>query len=292
MSNKAKTLEVLQQVITGIEAQSLTHRYESKLFASAGFGALAEKYADHAAEEKDFADKFIDRLLDLGGELKQGGAAATPLTDDIEAFLQYDKKVSEDGLAAINTIQSLMGIDLNTFEPQPNVNGKSTFGGYSGIAVKPIGLRCVAQIRQASNLPILGTGGVSSWQDAAEYMAVGADAVQVCTEVMLNGYQIIENLKRGLLSYLESKQFNSPSDLKNRAIANLSAHKDLNKSKQVYPEIDYDSCIKCQKCVMLCDQSEHSALSFQNGHIELNKARCVGCSLCKQACPKLAISMR
>ena len=116
MSNKAKTLEVLQQVITGIEAQSLTHRYESKLFASAGFGALAEKYADHAAEEKDFADKFIDRLLDLGGELKQGGAAATPLTDDIEAFLTYDKKVSEEGLAAINAIMASGDLDTTTYE--------------------------------------------------------------------------------------------------------------------------------------------------------------------------------
>lgn len=116
MSNKAKTLETLQAVITGIEAQSLTHRYESKLFASAGFSALAEKYADHASEEKDFADKFIDRLLDLGGELKQGGAAATPLTDDIEEFLKYDKKVSEDGLKVINDIMASGDLDVTTYE--------------------------------------------------------------------------------------------------------------------------------------------------------------------------------
>ncbi|MBR2300196.1 MAG: NAD-dependent dihydropyrimidine dehydrogenase subunit PreA [Alphaproteobacteria bacterium] len=216
----------------------------------------------------------------------------SPNVSNIAEIVTAVENAGADGLSGINSVQSLMGIDLDTFEPQPNVNGKSTFGGYSGIAVKPIGLRCVAQMRQTSNLPILGIGGISSWQDAAEYMTVGADAVQVCTEVMLNGYQIITKLKQGLLSYLESKGFNSPFDLKNRAIANLSAHENLNKSKQVYPKIDDEACIKCQRCVMLCDESEHSALSFQNGHIELNKARCVGCSLCRQACPKLAISMK
>lgn len=112
----SKTIEVLQNVITGIEAQSLTHRYEAKLFAASGFQALAGKYAEHAAEEKAFADRFIDRLLDLGGELKQAGAAATPLTDDVEAFLNYDKKVSEDGLKVINDIMASGDLDVTTYE--------------------------------------------------------------------------------------------------------------------------------------------------------------------------------
>ena len=92
-----------------------------------------------------------------------------------------------------------MGVDLDTFEPMPNVNGKTTFGGYSGISVKPIGLRCVAQIRQNSGLPILGIGGISNWHDAAEYMTVGADAVQVYTEVMVNGY-VSQESKLNILS--------------------------------------------------------------------------------------------
>lgn len=116
MSNKAKTLEVLQQVITGLEGQSLTHRYEAKLFAAAGFSKLAEKYADHSAEERDFADKFIDRLLDLGGDLKQGGAPVAPLTDDIVEFLKYDQKQSVDGLKLIGDILASGDLDLNTYE--------------------------------------------------------------------------------------------------------------------------------------------------------------------------------
>ena len=116
MSNKVKTLEILQQVITGLEGQSLTHRYEAKLFAAAGFSKLAEKYADHATEERDFADKFIDRLLDLGGELKQGGAPVAPLTDDIVEFLKYDQKTSVDGLKLIGDILDSGDLDLNTYE--------------------------------------------------------------------------------------------------------------------------------------------------------------------------------
>ena len=216
------------------------------------------------------------------------------LSPNVSNIVQIAKAVEEagcDGLAAINTVQSLMGVDLDTFAPRPNVNGKTTYGGYSGMAIKPIGLRCVAQLRQNSELPILGIGGISNWRDAAEYMAVGADVVQVCTEVMINGYGIIGAMNKGLLEYLESKGFESPADLKNKAIPNLSAHETLNKQKQVYPHIDNGVCVRCNKCVMLCDESEHSALSLVNGCIEVDKTACVGCSLCSHVCAKSAIKM-
>ncbi len=216
------------------------------------------------------------------------------LSPNVSNIVEIAKAVEDagaDGLAAINTVQSLMGVDLDTFEPMPNVNGKTTFGGYSGMAVKPIGLRCVAQIRQHSNLPILGIGGISNWHDAAEYITLGADVVQVCTEVMVNGYGIINAMKKGLLQYLEAKGFNSPSDLKNLAIKNLSAHETLPKSTQVYPHIDDNICVKCGKCITICDESEHSALSFENGTIRVERNSCVGCSLCSHICPQNAIKM-
>ncbi len=216
----------------------------------------------------------------------------SPNVTNIAEIAKAVEDAGADGLAAINTVQSLMGVDLDTFEPMPNVNGKTTYGGYSGMAVKPIGLRCVAQIRQNSNLPILGTGGISNWRDAAEFMCVGADVVQVCTEVMINGYGIIGAMKKGLLNYLESKGLNSPEDLKNRAIANLSTHEKLNKQKLVYPWVDDNICVKCGKCVTICDESEHSALSLVDGHITVNKDLCVGCSLCSHVCAKSAIKMK
>ena len=216
----------------------------------------------------------------------------SPNVTDIAYIAKAVEVAGADGIAAINTVQSLMGVDLDTFEPLPKVNGKSTFGGYSGMSVKPIGLRCVAQIRQKSDLPILGMGGVSGWRDAAEYMSVGADVVQVCTEVMINGYAVIGGMKQGLLDYLEHKGFNSPADIKNKAIPNLSSHEKLNKSTQVYPHIDDVLCVRCGKCVTICDESEHSALSLVDGRIQVNRDACVGCSLCSHVCPKAAITMK
>jgi len=216
----------------------------------------------------------------------------SPNVSNIVEIAKAVEKAGANGLAAINTVQSLMGVDLDTFEPLPNVNGKTTFGGYSGIAVKPIGLRCVAQIRQNSDLPILGIGGISNWQDAAEYIALGADVIQVCTEVMVNGYSIITAMKKGLLNYLEEKGFNSPSDLKNRAIKNISAHKTLDKQRQAYPQIDEASCVKCGKCIMICNESENSALSIFDDKVVVDKNSCIGCSLCSHVCPKAAIKMK
>ncbi len=216
----------------------------------------------------------------------------SPNVTNIAEIAKAVEKAGADGFSAINTVQSLMGVDLDTFEPMPKVNGQSTFGGYSGMSVKPIGLRCVAQIRQNSTLPILGIGGITNWHDAAEYMTVGADVVQVCTEVMINGYKVIKQMKQGLLNYLENKGFNSPADLKNRAIAKLTAHEKLHKSEQVYPHIDDALCVKCGTCVMVCDECEHSALSLENGHVTVNRDKCVGCSLCSHACPKAAITMK
>ena len=124
----------------------------------------------------------------------------TPNVADITRISKAVERANADGFAAINTVQGFMGINLDTLEPNLCIDGRTTFGGCSGEIVRPIGLRCVAQIRQNSNLPILGMGGISNWQDAVQYIAVGSDVVQVCTEVMINGYGMIKGLKSGLLN--------------------------------------------------------------------------------------------
>ncbi|MBQ7413548.1 MAG: NAD-dependent dihydropyrimidine dehydrogenase subunit PreA [Alphaproteobacteria bacterium] len=216
----------------------------------------------------------------------------SPNVTNIVEIAKAVEKAGADGIAAINTVQSMMGVDLDTFVPYPSVNGKSTFGGYSGRAIKPIGLRCVAQIRQASKLPILGSGGISTWQDAAEYIALGADVVQICTEVMINGYGIIDSLKTGLADYLKAKKLNGPKALKNKAIPQLSSHEKLSKKKKVHPTVDKALCCQCGKCVKICQESKQGCLTLVKGRIKLNKKCCVGCSLCSIVCPQKAIRMK
>lgn len=214
----------------------------------------------------------------------------SPNVSDIARIARAVESANADGLAAINTVRGFMGIDINTFKPLLNVNGKTTYGGCSGTMVKPIGLRCVAQIRQASKLPILGMGGISSWEDAVQYMAVGSDAVQVCTEVMLNGYKVIGPMLKGLSTYLEEKGFSEVRALKDKAIATLCTHENLPKTPLAYPQIAHDVCGRCGKCVTICSESEHQALRLDDGYIRVDKTRCVGCGLCRFVCPVGAIT--
>ncbi len=216
----------------------------------------------------------------------------TPNVTDITWIANAVERAGADGFAAINTVQGFMGINLDTLEPNLCIDGHTTFGGCSGEIVKPIGLRCVAQIRQKSTLPILGMGGISNWQDAAQYIAAGSDVVQICTEVMINGYVIINKLKSGLLNYLEEKGMSNISELKNAAVSKITSHNDLNKNYHIYPQVDKNKCIQCGKCVTICSESEHSALSKADNQIEVNRNNCVGCSLCSHVCTQNAITMQ
>ena len=215
----------------------------------------------------------------------------SPNVSNIVAIAKAVEYAKADGLAAINTVQGFMGLDLNTFKPLLNVNGKTTYGGCSGMMVRPIGLRCVSQIRQESSLPILGQGGISTWEDAVQYMFVGSDAVQICTEVMLNGYKVIGPMLKGLKNYLEEKGFNDIRALKDKAISLISAHKDLQKTPLAYPKINHEKCGRCGKCVMICMESEHQALRLEDGNIVLDKNRCVGCGLCHHVCSLGALTL-
>ena len=215
----------------------------------------------------------------------------TPNVTDITWIANAVERAGADGFAAINTVQGFMGINIDTLEPNLNIDGMTTYGGCSGEIVKPIGLKCVAQLRQNSDLPILGIGGITNWQDAVQYIVAGSDAVQICTEVMVNGFSIINGLKSGLISYLETKGINNISELKNIAIPKITTHKNLNKQYHLYPDINREKCGVCGKCVKICFESEHNALSKDSNCIKVNKEACEGCSLCSVICPKEAITM-
>jgi dihydropyrimidine dehydrogenase (NAD+) subunit PreA len=217
----------------------------------------------------------------------------TPNVTDILPVAQAAVENGADILAAINTVQCLMGIDLDTLEPRPSVGGAGTYGGYSGPAVKPIGLRVVSQIARESDVPVMGIGGISRWQDAAEYIAAGASAVQVCTAVMWEGAGIIREMNAGLSAYLAQKHFNGPGDLRGRALSRIGTHESLSRDEKWYATAGFpERCTACGHCVVTCRDGGYAAIAIDDRHVVIDAVRCDGCSLCSLVCPGGAIVMQ
>lgn len=215
----------------------------------------------------------------------------TPNVTDIASTAFAAVQGGADGICAINTVSALIGIDIDTLNPLPDINGYSTFGGLSGLCVKPIGLRCVAQIAKAVNVPVHATGGISTWKDFVEYAAVGASTAQICTEVMLKGLSIIDRLKKGLTDYMTGKNFSSIEDFRGAALAKLTSHIDLSRHYKVTAFIDAEKCSQCGNCINICAESGANSLSANGTSAQNDTAKCYGCSLCSYICPKHAISM-
>ena len=186
----------------------------------------------------------------------------TPNIADIRMPARAAKRAGADALSAINTINSITGVDLDTFEARPNVDGKSSHGGYCGPAVKPIALSMVQQVQSdpSAALPLSGMGGIGSWQDAAEFLLLGCTTVQICTAVMHFGYRIVEDLEDGLLRWMGEKGFATIADFRGRSLPNVLEWKQLNLNYKVVARIHEDLCIGCQLCYTACWDGAHQCI--------------------------------
>ena len=166
------------------------------------------------------------------------------------------------GLSLINTVKSLIGVDLDRLVPLPRVGRRSSNGGYCGPAVKPIALHMVASLAREPRItvPLSGIGGVGTWKDAAEFIALGATGVQVCTAVMRYGYRIVREMIDGLERYLDEKGFASVGELCGRAVPRFVEWGDLDLNYRVIADIDPESCIGCRLCVAACEDGAHQCI--------------------------------
>jgi dihydropyrimidine dehydrogenase (NAD+) subunit PreA len=186
----------------------------------------------------------------------------TPNISDIRMPARAAKAAGADALSAINTINSITGIDLDTLEPRPNVDGKSSHGGYCGPAVRPIALNMVQQVMadEQAALPMSGIGGIGSWRDAAEFMLLGAGTVQVCTAVMHFGYRIVEDMADGLLAWMRKKGYKSLGDFRGLSLPKVQDWKHLNLNYKIVAHIHENKCIGCELCYTACWDGAHQCI--------------------------------
>ncbi len=220
-------------------------------------------------------------------------AKMTPNITDMRIPAKAAKRGGANGISAINTIKSITNVDINSLVPEPQVNGKSSLGGYSGRAVKPIGLRYIAEMvncEELNNMYYSGIGGIYTWRDALEYMLLGCTTVQLTTAVMEYGNRVIDDLILGLKIFMKENNYVKVSDFVGISSNNLIDNSKLDKNTIEFPKINYDKCIGCGRCYISCKDGGHQAIKFDyNRKPILDGSRCVGCQLCKLVCPQRAI---
>lgn len=215
----------------------------------------------------------------------------TPNITDVRYPARAAKDGGADAVSLINTINSIVSVDLDALAPVPTIDGKGSHGGYCGPAVKPIAMHMVAEIARdphTHGMPISGIGGISTWRDAAEFIALGCGTVQVCTAAMTYGFKIVTEMAEGLSDWMDEKGYATIADFQGSAVPNVSDWQHLNLNYVTKARIDQDSCIKCGRCHIACEDTSHQAITnMVNGErmFEVIEEECVGCNLCVNVCP-------
>ncbi|VAV99039.1 NAD-dependent dihydropyrimidine dehydrogenase subunit PreA [hydrothermal vent metagenome] len=220
----------------------------------------------------------------------------TKLTPNITNILWAAEAAKAGGAHAvslINTVNSVISVDLDAMAPTPIVDGKGSHGGYCGAAVKPIALHMVAEIArnpETRDIDISAIGGIENWRDAAEFISLGANALQVCTAAMLYGFRIVDDMILGLSGFMDAKGYKTIEDFRGLAMKNTVDWNELNINFDTKAVIDQEACIECGRCHIACEDTSHQAISFEvaadgKRRFTVVDEDCVGCNLCAIICP-------
>jgi dihydropyrimidine dehydrogenase (NAD+) subunit PreA len=201
-----------------------------------------------------------------------------------------------DAISLINTLNSIVGVDLDTLEVTPSIGRKSGHGGFAGPAVKPIALHMLSavstdEVVAGARIPISGMGGISNWQDAAEFLLLGASSLQVCTAVMHYGFRVIEDLSDGLSNWMDAKGFRTVSEIVGKSLPHISDFANFDLSFSAVARIDAAKCIKCNLCYVACNDAAHQCIDLvaraggERPQPRVREEDCVGCRLCYNVCP-------
>jgi len=216
-------------------------------------------------------------------------AKLTPNITDINEPAMFAKNGGADGISTINTVAGLAGIGLDDHVPLLNIYGKGAISGMSGPAIKPIGLRCVAQLgmNPQLKLPISGIGGIETWIDVVEYLLCGASTVQITTGVIHYGYRIVEDILEGLEDYMEERGVDALSELVGKALPNVVPTDQFDLSRQGVADYDLERCVGCGQCHIVCHDAGGQCLGWDRERRRpvLDDTRCLSCMVCSFVCP-------
>ncbi len=213
----------------------------------------------------------------------------TPNITDVLVPGMAAQRGGADGVSLVNTFKSVISLDHDTFSPVPSVAGKGTSGGYCGPAVKPIALYMVTRLGKAEefHLPVSGIGGIQSWEDALDFLLMGASSLQVCTAAMHYGFRIVEDMTKGLEEWMRSKGYSRIEEFRGKGLPNFVEWGELDLNYKIVAQIDPAKCIHCQLCFAACEDGAHQCIEIPPGTRlpRIIEEECVGCNLCMLVCP-------
>lgn len=217
----------------------------------------------------------------------------TPNVTDIISIAKAAEVGGADALCAIDTVKSFIGIDIETGIPKLNVNGKAALGGLSGPAVKPVALGCVAQICKNVEIPVCGVGGISTYEDALEFIMLGCGVVELCTAVSRYGYGMIRKLCNGLRGYMDRKGLRSLDEIRGSSLHTIVGQDELERGWNAVNITNTTKCRRCGACMTACQDCGFGALiKGESGKPVLIAEKCRGCGVCRTVCPADCIEIK
>ena len=213
----------------------------------------------------------------------------SPHIMNLKEFARELEKIGVDGIVAVNSLGPCLSIDVETGKPL--LGGKGGFGWLSGPAIKPLGVRVVAEVAKAVKIPVIGVGGVMSGLDAIEYFMAGASAVQICTGAILEGQTIYGRVAREIGDWLRSHGYDSVEDIRGMALKYLP--EEPLRLHSVPPKVNEELCKLCGLCEKSCIYGAIKLPRDASGAKRpplVDEEKCYGCGTCVSICPTRALS--
>jgi dihydropyrimidine dehydrogenase (NAD+) subunit PreA len=212
-------------------------------------------------------------------------------TYDIGHLAKACELAGASALSAINTIQGVIGVNVNSGVPICSGYQKNSYrSGISGPIIKPFGLSAVSKVCSATRLPVSGLGGIADWKSAVEYIMVGATTVQVCTAAMWQGFKLGQVLINGIKRFMIQKGYKSLQEFRGVSLPYFTTAVPIPQTIQA--SIDTKRCKRCGRCFVSCRDGAYDAIEKKKGLFRVNRRLCDGCGLCAQVCPEEAIRLQ